>query len=236
MDIKIILLISFILFLCLHSNPRTEESFSNDEKQGHFDRLMSQFNVIFPRKDGRGNRNAGGPQFYKFISEMGLSIEEFKLYNQFYCGVSGSPIDPNRTNIVKNISVNTLDGDKIVGSYYHCCWPCLCDIMKYARVEEHTLTLSDGGYTHNVLTIEDPCQNEEKFPQSVTAYQCNGITENGIRTTSGRLIFAVLYEPLSDNSLEFSTNQCQERMNTDPDDLRGGMGDIFVKLAIINDS
>jgi len=236
MDIKIILLISFILFLCLHSNPRTEEPFSNDEKQEHFDRLMSQFNVIFPSKDGRGNRNAGGPQFYKFISEMGLSIEEFKLYNQFYCGVSGSPIDPNRTNIVKNISVNTLDGNKIVGSYYHCCWPCLCDIMKYARVEEHTVSLSDGDYTHNVLTIEDPCQKEEKIPQSVTAYQCNGVTENGIRTTSGRLIFAVLYEPLSDDSLEFSTNQCQERMNTDPDDLRGGMGDIFVKLAIINDS
>ena len=30
-------------------------------------------------------------------------------------------------------------------------------------------------------------------------------------------------------------DQCQDRMNTEPDDLRGGMGDIFVKLAIIND-
>ena len=233
MDIKIILLICVVLFCCLQSTSHIEP-FSNDEKQEHFDRLMSQFNVIFPSKDGRGNRNAGGPQFYKFISEMGLSIEEFKLYNQFYCGVSGSPIDPNRTNIVKNISVKTLDGNEIVGSYYHCCWPCLCDIMKYARVEEHTITLSDGDYTHNVLTIEDPCQKEEKIPQSVTAYQCNGITENGIRTSSGRLIFALLYEPLSDDSLEFSTNQCRERMNTDPDDLQGGMGDIFVKLAIIN--
>ena len=234
MDIKIILLICVVLFCCLQTTSHIE-SFSNDEKKEHFDRLMSQFNVIFPSKDGRGNRNAGGPQFYKFISEMGLSIEEFKLYNQFYCGVSGSPIDPNRTNIVKNISVKNLDGNEIVGSYYHCCWPCLCDIMKYARVEEHTVSLSDGDYTHNVLTIEDPCQKEEKIPQSVTAYQCNGITENGIRTSSGRLIFALLYEALPDDSLEFSTNQCQERMNTDPDDLQGGMGDIFVKLAIIND-
>ena len=98
MDIKIILLICVVLFCCLQSTSHIEP-FSNDEKQEHFDRLMSQFNVIFPSKDGRGNRNAGGPQFYKFISEMGLSIEEFKLYNQFYCGVSGSPIDPNRTNI-----------------------------------------------------------------------------------------------------------------------------------------
>ena len=234
MDIKIILLICVVLFCCLQTTSRIEP-FSNNEKQEHFDRLMSQFNVIFPRKNGRSNRNAGGPQFYKFISEMGLSIEEFELYNQFYCGVSGSPIDPNRTNIVKNISVKTLDGNEIVGSYYHCCWPCLCDIMKYARVEEHTITLSDGDYTHNVLTIEDPCQNEDDFPQSVTAYQCNGITENGIRTSSGRLIFALLYEALPDDSLDFSINRCQERMNTDPDDLRGGMGDIFVKLAIIND-
>ena len=50
MDIKIILLISFILFLCLHSNPRTKEPFSNDEKQEHFDRLMSQFNVIMQQR------------------------------------------------------------------------------------------------------------------------------------------------------------------------------------------
>lgn len=230
MNIKIILLICVVLFCCLQTNSQIEP-FSNDNKQEHFDRLMSQFNVIFPDR----NRNAGGPQFYKFISEMGLTIEEFKLYNQFYCGVSGSPIDPNRTNIVKNISVKNLDGDEIVGSYYHCCWPCLCDIMKYARVEEHTISLSDGDYTHNVLTIEDPCQNEAKFPQSVSAYQCNNITENGLRTGSGRLIFAVLYEALPDDSLDFSTKQCQERMNTEPDDLRGGMGDIFVKLAIINE-
>jgi hypothetical protein len=228
MDIKIILLI-LVLMIC-YCNTNTTEPFTKNKKQEHFDRLMDQFNVIFPDR----NRNAGGPQFYKFISEMGLTIEEFKLYNQFYCGVSGSPIDPNRTNIVKNISVKTLDGNEIVGSYYHCCWPCLCDIMKYARVEEHTIPLSDGDYTHNVLTIEDPCQNEDDFPQSVTAYQCKGITENGIRTSSGRLIFALLYEALPDDSLEFSINRCQERMNTDPDNLRGGMGDIFVKLAIIN--
>ena len=64
MDIKIILLICVVLFCCLQTNSHIE-SFSNDEKQEHFDRLMSQFNVIFPSKDGRGNRNAGGPQFYK---------------------------------------------------------------------------------------------------------------------------------------------------------------------------
>ena len=226
MDIKIILLI-FVVLLCFLQTNNYIEPFSNDKKQEHFEKLMDQFNVIFPSNNGRGNRNAGGPQFYKFISEMGLSIEEFKLYNQFYCGVSGSPIDPNRTNIVKNISVKTLNGDEIIGSYYHCCWPCLCDIMKYARVEEHTVSLSDGDYTHNVLTIEDPCQNEEKIPNEVTAYRCKGITENGIRTSSGRLIFAVLYEPLQDDSLDFSINRCQKRMNTDPDDLRGGM-EIFL--------
>ena len=46
---------------------------------------------------------------------MELSIEEFKLYNQFYCGVSSVTHKIPTELIVKNIQVNTLDGDKIVG-------------------------------------------------------------------------------------------------------------------------
>jgi hypothetical protein len=29
-------------------------------------------------------------------------------------------------------------------------------------------------------------------------------------------------------------NQCEERMNTEPERLMGGMGDIFVKLSLNN--
>ena len=38
------------------------------------------------------------------------------------------------------------------------------------------------------------------------------------------------------NLIDPVLKQCENRLNTDPDDLRGGMGDIFVKLAIIKDS
>ncbi len=110
-------------------------------------------------------------------------------------------------------------------------------------MEHHTLTLQDGLHGHMVITIDDPCSNEDKFPDSVSSFNCsNGITENGIRTESGRLIIAVLhehelYEPTKHkNLIDPVLKQCEKRLNTEPDNLEGGMGDIFVKLAIINKS
>ena len=55
-----------------------------------YDQLMDQFSTIFHS----GNRNSGGVQFYHYISEViQPSYTDFLLYNQMYCGVSGSPID-----------------------------------------------------------------------------------------------------------------------------------------------
>ena len=58
------------------------------------------------------------------------------------------------------------------------------------------------------------------------------------------MIFAVLHEHTEyDNEDKYSeehkdnlkevNNMCRERMNTDVDDLMGGMGDTFAKLATI---
>ena len=44
---------------------------------------------------GDGNRNAGGVQFFHhIINKMNPTEEEFDKYNQFYCGVSGSVVEP----------------------------------------------------------------------------------------------------------------------------------------------
>tara|TARA_B100001094_G_scaffold226319_1_gene220729 strand:- start:148 stop:876 length:729 start_codon:yes stop_codon:yes gene_type:complete len=201
-----------------------------------YDDLMDHYREIFPS----GNRNAGGPQWYAYIDSIasGLTRDEFMAYHQFYCGVSGSPVDPRRAErgvIQRNVTVKDLNQVDVVGSYFHCCWPCLCDVMRYTRVEEHTVTLRDGDFTHNVLTIGDPCVGFDDFPENVDSYVCqDGMTQNGIRTSSGRLIYAVLHEPLPDDSLQETNDLCEERMATDPDELRGGMGDIFVKLSLIN--
>ena len=240
MDIKIILLI-IVLICCLH---KTTQGLVNGLDGNHFKNLMNNFETIFPKN----NRNAGGVQFYHYIynNRNMLTKDLFMLYNTYYCGVSGSPVDPKRGNTYDIIEVSNNDNTKkYVGKYYRCCWPCLCDVMKYAKAEVFTVELSDGPHEHIVLVIDDPCYKEDKIPKDVSSFDCeNDITLNGIRSDSGKLIFAVLHEHTEysnedDYSEEHKVNlkkvkdKCRERMETEPDDLMGGMGDIFAKLATI---
>ena len=240
MDIKIILLI-IVLICCLHEN---KEGLDTVKHTDNFKNLMNDFETIFPNY----NRNAGGVQFYHHIHNHKhlLTKELFMLYNTYYCGVSGSPVDPKRDNTHDIIEVSNSDNTKkYVGKYYRCCWPCLCDVMKYAKAEVFTVELSDGPHEHIVLVIDDPCYKEHKIPDEVSSFTCeNDVTLNGIRSDSGKLIFAVLHEHTEyDNEDEYSDehytklekvkNRCRERMDTDVDNLMGGMGDIFAKLATI---
>ena len=117
--------------------------------------------------------------------------------------------------------------------------------MKFSKAEKYTVELKDGPHEHVVLVIDDPCYKEDKIPKEVSSFTCeNDITLNGIRSNSGKLIFAVLHEHTEYNNedqyseehytkLEEVKNMCSKRMNTDVDDLMGGMGDIFAKLATI---
>ena len=230
MHIKILLLI-FVLSLSLY---KIKEGYTG------FEYLMDEFRSIF----SNGNRNAGGPQFYNHIYEIknNLMVEDYIEHNTHFCGVSGSPISPYRGKRFDYVKVKHVNGKEYVGKYYRCCWPCLCDVMKYTLADDFTIELKDGPYDHLVLTIGDPCINESQIPEQVSSYRCvNGLTQNGIRTESGRLIYAILhdYEEYDSGKHDSLINpileQCEERMNTEPDNLRGGMGDIFVKLAIIND-
>ena len=108
--------------------------------------------------------------------------------------------------------------------------------MRFATAEEH------GGKT--VLTIPDPCENEDALKriqsvtgiQSVTSYKCeNGKTANAIHTASGRIAMAVLQNPRAcvASEIEAVLEQCKDRMATPVEDLQGGMGDIFAKVATI---
>ena len=128
---------------------------------------MDKFNTIFPDN----NRNAGGVQFYEYIHSHShtLTKDKFMLYHTFYCAVSGSPIDPSRGTIYDYIKVNHIDGRSFIGKYYRCCRPCLCDVMKYVLVEHHTIDVLGESHEHMVLTINDPCMNEEDIPDEVTS-------------------------------------------------------------------
>ena len=243
--LKSSLLIIFVIVVCFliyNYNSECKEPFTldiesdtdMDERSVAYEKLMTDFNTIFPDR----NRNSGGPQFFKHIVDMNLNKDDFELYNSFYCGVSGSPIDPKRIDVSDYIIVKNLEGSDVYGKYYRCCWPCLCDIMKYAKVDKYDIVLDGSKVTYDVLTIEDPCCNESKIPKSVSSYICkNGKTQNGVYSNSGRLIFALFYDTRiatteDKQNINSIMEQCSERMDTRPDDLRGGMGDIFVKLSL----
>ena len=150
--IQVFFLILFIYFLFKKDN--TIEGFTTEEKTEAFNSFMSNhYSTIFPD----GGRNSGGPMFYHyFVNNMDLDRDHFKLYNEFYCGVSGSIVSPTRENITNHVVLEDLSGQQWFGKYYRCCVPCLCDIMRYAKVEQHSVQLSDGPYIHHVITIDDP--------------------------------------------------------------------------------
>ena len=246
--IKIIqfIMFSFLIYFILKKAPLIE-GFSIEEKQALFDDFLeNHYRNIFP--DGR--RNSGGPMFYHyFVNNMDLDREHFILYNQFYCGVSGSIVSPNRSggNITNHIVLKDLEDNEWFGKYYRCCVPCLCDLMRYTKVERHTVQLSDGPYEHFVITMDDPCINPSNIPGEVSSYQCSGgTTQNGVHAASGRLIVAVLFGnhemteqpvPYDPNTHTIDGDQfCEQRICQAPNQLRGGMGDIFVQLSLVGNS
>ena len=231
----VILIFIVIVSLILYFRYLYKEDINPQELYGN---LMNDFSKIFPDR----NRNSGGAQFFHHIMSLNPTKDEFDHYNRYYCAVSGSPIDVNRKDNKSFIYIEDLDGNKICGDYYRCCVPCNCDLMKYSKVENMTLSLKDGDYDYYVITIDDPCSNEKSIPSSVTSFKCvNGKTQNGLHSPSGRLIKGILHNGrvCSDNEFkqidehDVTGDYCRERNSTKPEDLRGGMGDIFVQLSLI---
>jgi len=244
--------VSFFIFIFVSCQNEVEQSTPKPLNEVNmFNSMMKDhYSKIFPY----GNRNSGGPMFFKYIYEnLANNHEEFIAYNKFYCGVSGSIIMPDRPKRYTTVKIRNSKNECVKGNYYRCCWPCSGDIMKYARVDKIILTLPKDPKRikrmYNVLTMNDPCAACVKkgcpnFPPEVAAFKCkDGITQNGLRILNGtvtkskgnaRLIFAVFHESSQDD--EFSPNfpkQCSKRHSANIDELNqlGGMGNIFVKLS-----
>jgi|GEM_PF-1192470 len=222
-----------------------------------FDDLVdNHWRKIFPN----GGRNVGGPQFFKYIfEELATSHDLFARYNRFYCGVSGSIVSPEREQTFEIVKVKDEKGKCVIGRYHRCCWPCACDLMKYARAEKVDIVLprdpTGESREYYVLTIEDPCRgcsgpNCPQLPREVTAYACkDNVTQNGMRAhqrkvgsaRKGRLVFGLLDRSGNESSMKESVDPgliqtCRARFEANPEKLKrmGGMGNIFVNLALIN--
>ena len=232
---------------------------SLEEYIKHYENLQNNWNKIFPDN----NRNAGGVQFFYYLyKKMNLTKKEFDIYNKFYCGVSGSLIGPERVfegEAKDLVRIKTKSGNFKCGHYYRCCWPCLADIMNHEKldvvVEKINLKLKDGEFMYHLLTIPDPCkksivyENKEILPNpknnsepwfEVTSFKCKKKkTKNAVRTKSGRIVFAILFEPKKCTLQEYKEHpdfnsefykKIVER-NTTEKLSEWGMGQIFIELA-----
>ena len=213
------------------------ESISSDSLKliRYYEELRADWGEIFPNK----NRNAGGALFFKYILDNSNSRDEFFEKNKMYCSVSGSLVRPGSQP--EFVSVRGHDEELICGSLYRCCWPCSCDVMKFVQVQALEKKFDDKPELINVLTIKNPCEKPD-FPEEVDRESiCVGKSLNKKRVTeiNGRLVVGVLFESkiCSPKDIEkinrevITGSYCPLRNNTPLKEVRGGMGDIFIKMA-----
>ena len=222
----IFLLITFFCFL--------KPSYSKDFN--YYEDLVKDWIKIFPDQ----NRNAAGPKFFKHILDKEITYQDFIEYNKLYCAVSGSLISPNsRPDFVYLKSAE--NGEKICGFYHKCCFPCSCDLMKYSQVKNMKHKFSDGEKEFTVLTIKNPCGKKD-FPRVVNRdYFCNGevLDNNQVISIDNRLVIGLLHNSSKCNEQsiaaidkdEYTGAYCQLRNNAPLEQVQGGMGDIFIKMA-----
>ena len=222
------ILILFIIFCFI------KPSYSKDFN--YYEDLVKDWIKIFPDQ----NRNAAGPKFFKHILDKEITYQDFIEYNKLYCAVSGSLISPNsRPDFVYLKSAE--NGEKICGFYHKCCFPCSCDLMKYSQVKNMKHKFSDGEKEFTVLTIKNPCGKKD-FPREVNRnYFCNGevLDNNQVVSIDNRLVIGLLHNSSKCNEQsiaaidkdEYTGAYCQLRNNAPLEQVQGGMGDIFIKMA-----
>ena len=227
--LKTLFIFSLITFFCF-----IKPSYSKDFN--YYDDLVKDWIKIFPDQ----NRNAAGPKFFKHILDKEITYQDFIEYNKLYCAVSGSLISPNsRPDFVYLKSAE--NGEKICGFYHKCCFPCSCDLMKYSQVKNMKHKFSDGEKEFTVLTIKNPCGKKD-FPREVNRnYFCNGevLDNNQVVSIDNRLVIGLLHNSSKCNEQsiaaidkdEYTGAYCQLRNNATLEQVQGGMGDIFIKMA-----
>ena len=228
------LLKTLFIFLLITFFCSLKPSYSKDFN--YYEDLVKDWIKIFPDQ----NRNAAGPKFFKHILDKEINYQDFIEYNKLYCAVSGSLISPNsRPDFVYLKSAE--NGEKICGFYHKCCFPCSCDLMKYSQVKNMKYKFSDGEKEFTVLTIKNPCGKKD-FPREVNRnYFCNGevLDNNQVVSIDNRLVIGLLHNSSKCNEQsiaaidkdEYTGAYCQLRNNAPLEQVQGGMGDIFIKMA-----
>ena len=225
----------YFIFLLIFWTVFQINNLDASEKKYYQD-IVNDWYKIFPDQ----NRNAAGPKFFKYILDKDITFKDFEEYNKLYCAVSGSLISPNSSPDFVYLKEDVTD-KKICGGYYKCCIPCSCDLMKYAKTKKMKHKFRDIEKEFYVLTINNPCGKKD-FPYQVNRnYFCNGnqLDKSQVSVIENKLVIGYLHEsrPCQNTDLDYINEHevtgkfCAFRNNTPLDELKSGMGDIFIKLA-----
>ena len=201
-----------------------------------YQQLQKDWWKIFPD----GNQNVGGPKFFDYTLKNSRTVEEFASFNRLFCPVSGSLVSPKSTPELVYVDEEG-SSRKICGQLYRCCWPCSCDVMKYVTAEKFYLQIGDQKDEVFLLKIKNPCTKED-FPAEVTrSYFCEGdqINDSSVHLSSEKITVGMLHDAhvCSREEIAYIDEQiitgkyCPLRNNTLVSEIKGGMGDIFIKLA-----
>ena len=220
----------FLFFSTAFAADRT------NAEEFQYQQLKRDWWQLFPD----GNRNAGGPKFFNYALNISKNFTEFQKFNKLFCPVSGSLINPH--SIPEIVYINEEGSSrKICGQLYRCCWPCSCDVMKHVTAEKFQVKFDDKNNEIFLLKIKNPCL-KENFPEEVNrSYFCKGDTVNldNVHFSSEKITVGMLHNAhvCSNDEITRIDNHkitggfCPIRNNTPISEIKGGMGDIFIKIA-----
>ena len=225
---------TFFFICCLLPLSLNTENVKADELS--YQQLKKDWWKIFPD----GNRNVGGPKFFDYALKNSGTVKEFTSFNRLFCPVSGSLVSPKSTPELVYVDEEG-SSRKICGQLYRCCWPCSCDVMKYVTAEKFNLQIGEQNDEFFLLKIKNPC-TKENFPAEVTrSYFCKGdqINDSSVHFSSEKITVGILHDAhvCSRDEIAYIDEQlitgkyCPLRNNTPVSEIKGGMGDIFIKLA-----
>ncbi len=239
----------------------TFQELTLEDKKNIFANFRTMYDIVFP--NGKSRNSGGFAFFKHLVDlDMPANkFAAYNQMYCGVSGAIVAPDRKDRQgNLIKNfdyIKIKDMNNNPVWGKYYRCCDPCCADLMREdkgtpnTRVETYTHTHKEEKTDFKVLTIANPCpgylaldnspENME-FKQSFNCLECgqDGRATNGIYTENGRLIVAVLFPvegvPEAEMEKDYEmvvNNKHKSRMKQEYSKVRGGMGDIFIRVSIL---
>jgi len=189
---------------------------------------------VFPKTY---NRNSASHLWSTYVINKvwGTHTKE-QIYNLFagFCPISGSIVRPSRYSKWNDLQLQSIFGGSMKASVNVCCWPCICDLQQFVKVDNVWIYTKNGWHSFLALVIGDPCINPEKIPKAASELTCtNGVLKGASKSAHGHIIIGLVQsnETPAANTATSKQQQCDNRKKNG---YKWGMGKIFVEIASIN--